>query len=518
MNVDIAALPDDPKILKQLIVQLFTELQELKRQNEQLRHQNNLLRRKLYGKKSEKLVLATAPPLSAEAKSRLPPGFLEDLLKSAIRPQDDPEKPQNYRLNGHGRQRLPETLRRIVRVHDVPPEDRSCKRCGCALDEIDEEVSEQLEYEPAHLYVVVHVRKTLACKKGCGRFLITADVPVLPIQKGMAGPSLLAWTLLAKYADHLPLYRQEKIFARHGVELARSTLCDWVAQAADVYEPLCRKMAQDTLKSKKLHTDDTKVPVLDPTRDQTREGRMWVYVGDEAHAHNVFDYSQTREKKHPEKFLGDYQGYIQADAWVGYDATFSNGKAIEVACNAHSRRYFFDAKDTDPERGLVAIAFYQKLYAIEDTARGRSPEDRKAIRQEHARPIWDQFRIWLDQEKPKVLPKSPIGEAVGYLDNQWTALTRYLEDGILEIDNNRAENIQRPLCVGRRNWLFVGSDEGGRRAAIIYTLISSCQRHGINPFEYLKDVLERIATHPANDMLQLAPQNWKPRRPKPNTS
>lgn len=311
-------------------------------------------------------------------------------------------------------------------------------------------------------------------------------------------------------ATHLPLHRLEGIFERQGVDLSRSTLCDWVRDSATLVEPIVRAMGREVLASKVIHTDDTPVRVQDRLHPGgTREGRLWVYIGDRDHPYTVFDYTPNRKRDGPAHFLDRYRGYLQADAFSGYDGIYAGGQVIEVACWAHARRKFYDAQTTDSQRAAAALAFIRQLYAVERQARDLGPEKRRELRQEHSRPVLERFRQWLDAQALAALPQSPMGQAIGYALGQWTALCRYLDDGDLAIDNNASERQLRAVAVGRKNWLFVGSDRGGRRAAIAYSLMATCKRHGVNPFAYLRDVLERVATHPSSGIAVLFPPNWK---------
>jgi len=310
-------------------------------------------------------------------------------------------------------------------------------------------------------------------------------------------------------------YRQAEIAAREGVPLAPATLDGWVGDCGTLFGPLVRAMAKEVLASKVLHTDDTPVPVLDPTLPgRTRQGRLWVYHGDDAHPYTVFDYTPTRQRDGPARFLGDYAGYLQADAFSGYDGLYAGERVIEVACWAHVRRKFFDAQPTDRVRATAALDFIRALYTVEREATDRRLDAaaRRTLRQANARPVLETLRRWLDAQALAVLPKSPVGQAIAYALDQWTALTRYLDDDDLAIDNNAAERALRPVAIGRKNWLFAGSDAGGRCAAIHYSLIATCQRHGVNPFDYLRDVLRRLATHPASRIAELLPPQWKAAR------
>jgi hypothetical protein len=339
--------------------------------------------------------------------------------------------------------------------------------------------------------------------------VVIADLPARPIEKGRPGPGLLAHVLTSKYADHLPLHRQEGIWKRHGVHIMRSTMCDWVRDCADLLSPIVRYMQKIILQSKKIHTDDTPVPVQDGSRTQTRKSYLWAYIGDNNDV--VFDYTPTHSRDGPVAFLGDYSGYVQADAYKGYDAFFEKSNTTEVTCWAHTRRKFYDSLTTDPKRAHEMLAMIGKLYTVEKQAKedGLDAIALKEQRQQHSKPILEEVRVRLEDWSIEVLPKSPIGQAVSYARGQWIALNRYIDDGDLDIDNNLAERVLRIVAIGRRNWLFAGSDAGAERAAIIYSLIASCKLCDIDPFEYLRDVLDRISTHPASRIAELTPSDWK---------
>jgi len=493
------ALPTDPADLHQYCLQLLAELGAQQTLVTKLSHQLALLRRYLYGRRSEQL---------DPAQLLLEFARWVQAQEAEVTPPPPPAASVAPRPRGHGRTPLPALLPRRRVEHTLPPERCTCAACGTPLVKIGEETSEQLDYQPASLFVTEHVRFTYACR-ACEETVVTAARPAAPIEKGRPGPGLLAQVVTAKYADHLPLNRQAEIFARHGVSLARQTLCDWVAAAADVLTPLYEDLRTAVLASKVIHTDDTGVPVLDRDRTETREGRLWVYVSDGHPADLVYDYTADRTRAGPLAFLGDFRGYLQADAYAGYDALYATGRVVEVACWAHARRYFFDAKASDPVRALPALAFIQQLYAVEREVKGADAETRRARRAEQALPVLARFRQWLDAQADRVLPKSPTGEAVGYARAQWTALTRYCEDGALAIDNNVSERALRRVVTGRANWTFCGSDAGGRRAAILYSVVATCKAHGIDPWAYLRDVLERIPSHPNRRRAELLPRQWK---------
>jgi len=502
MAREVANLPGDVPTCHQMLLDLLQTLQHRDLTIEKLAHELAILKRHQFGRKSEKLDVGPLLP------------FIEEFLKAEAEGKkgevEVPQEPQAKveEREGHGRKKNPEHLPRERKTYEVSQEKKRCRGCGKELEKIGEEVTEELEYHPASFFVRQHVREKLACKD-CQENVVLAEMPPRPVEKGIPGPGLLAHVLTSKYADHLPLNRQEGIFERHGVQISRSTLCDWVAYSADLLEPLYLEMKAEVLKSKKVHTDDSPVPVLDRDRVTTREGRLWVYVGDQDHPHTVYDFSPNHRSDAPKAFLNGYRGFLQADAYVGYDAVYAGGNIIEIACWAHARRKFFDARGSDRARSHAALAFISRLYEVEREARVLDAGDRKALRQERSRPILESFKRWLDCEASRVLPKSPIGQAVHYALGQWEALTRYIEDGLLEIDNNIAERALRRVALGRKNWLFAGSDEGGRRAAIVYSLVASAKDHRIDPFAYLRDVLERVSTHLARDIAQLLPANWK---------
>lgn len=389
----------------------------------------------------------------------------------------------------------------------MPEEQRNCGDCGEEKVKIGEVISEQLEYLPAKLFVRRFVMEKLACTNGCDASVITAEKPMQPVEKGLAGPGLLAHIATSKYADHLPLYRMEGIFAREGIEISRSTLCDWMGDLAHLSRPLVELMRQRILQGKVIHSDDTTVPVQEVGK--TRKGRLWVYVGDEANPYNVFDYTPDRKKQHPQAWLKDYGGYLQADAYAGYDEIYQTKKVIEVACWAHARRKFFDAKDKSPAICNEAIRRIGLLYDVEREAKDRSAEDRLKLRQEKSVALLEEMENWLREVQQQLLPKNPAAEAITYAMNQWQALRRYTEAPFLAIDNNVAEREMRPVALGRKNWLFAGSDEGGRTAATLSSLIRSALRHGLNVEYYLRSVFAHLPGTKLSELHHLLPDEWK---------
>jgi transposase len=402
-------------------------------------------------------------------------------------------------------------LKRQRVVYDLEEAKRQCPECQEPLKRIGEDTSERLEYVPASLVVIEEACQKYACPKGCT--VVTAEKPMAPIEKGLPGPGLLAHVAVSKYGDHLPLNRQEEIFRRQGVELPRQTMCDWMRAGADLVSPLYALMKQQVLDSKAVQTDDTPVPVLDPDLPRTRTARIWTYVGDDEHPYTVYDYTPTRSRDGPEAFLEEFRGYLQADAYSGYDHFYKEPERgiIEVACWAHSRRRFFEAQSSDLMRSTVMLAYIRLLYDVEREAGERKlkGEARRSLRQEKSKLILDDIRAYLEREQPQVLPKSPEGEAIAYTLSNWKALTRYLDDGDLAIDNNGAERSLRGIAVGRRNWTFYGSDNGGRTAAVLTSLITTSKRLGLNPFAYLRDIFERIGAHPQSRLADLLPDQWQ---------
>lgn len=415
---------------------------------------------------------------------------------------------RSERRKSSGRQPLPRHLKRERIVHDLAESERHCPECRQDLRLIGEESSERYEYVPAQLTVVEDV-----CKKyACACTVRTATKPLQPIEKSTAGASLLAEVIVAKCADHLPLHRQEQIWARHGVEISRKTMCGWMAQCAGLLKPLYATAKEILFESKVIGTDDTSVKVLDQNLPFARTGRMWPYCGDADHPVVLFDYTATRQRAGPEEFLQGYRGHIQADAYGGYDAFFRDPARglTEVGCMAHARRYYSKALESDQARMGPALLLIAQLYRVEKHAKPLGSDQRLALRQLQAKPVAEKLHGYLLEIEAEVLPKSPAGRAVRYTLKNWEALTRYLEDGDLEIDNNRTERVIRGVAVGRNNWMFFGSDAGGKTASVLRSFVASCQRIGVDPYAWFKDVLSRIASHPITRLTELLPHNWAP--------
>jgi transposase len=495
-----APLPDDSALCHEIIRQQAETIRESQRRIEQLEHQVELLLRRQYGPRRESVDPDQLRLFSDDASEDVAEGTTEEP------PELGDAKPKRRWRRG-GRQTLPESLPRKRIEYELTENELSCPDCGCTRTKIGEEVSEQLEYVPSSLFVIQHARFRYACR-ACQEHVAIADKPPQPIAKGLPGPGLLAQTITSKYSDHLPLYRLEDIYARHGVELSRATLCGWMARSAELLTPLYDLMVKRVLLSIVIHTDDTTVPVLDPTLPKTRTGRFWVYVGDVRNPYVVYDYTPRRTRDGPERFLKGFRGYLQADAFSGYDRMCAGPDVVEVACWAHVRRKFYEARTSAPVLAHAALARIRQLYAIETAAEGLSAEDRRSLRQRESVPLLVAFGDWLTEQERHLLPKSPIGQAVAYARSNWAALCRYPAHGELSIDNNLAERMLRAQALGRRNWTFLGSDRGRRTAAVLYSLTGSCRHHDVDPFAYLQDVLRRLPSHPSERLGELLPDVW----------
>jgi transposase len=405
-----------------------------------------------------------------------------------------------------GRQALPGHLKRERLVHDLAEQDKHCAECDQDLRHIGEEVSERYEYIPAQMLVIQDACQKYACT------VRTAPKPAQPIEKSTASASVLAHVIVSKLADHLPIHRQAKIMRRFGVEISDQTMCGWMSQSAELLAPLYRRLKDFVLASKVVGTDDTPVKVLDSHLLHARKGRIWPYVGDRHHPAVIYDYTPTRERAGPEAFLDGFRGYLQADAYVAYDSFFTNSDRglVEVGCWAHARRHVYQAKELDPARMGAVLAYIAQLYAVEKRARksGIQGGALQLLREQASRPVIERLQGYLLKVQPELLPKSEAGQAVSYLLKNWTALTRYLEDGDLAIDNNHTERSLRGVALGRRNWTFFGSDRGGTTFAILRSFVASCELLKIDPFEWLKDVLSRIATHSIQQLDHLLPHAW----------
>ena len=484
---------------------LTTRSEELRTSNEQIAHLKLIiekLRRTIFGRKSEKIVVQLEQ-LELHLEELESAQAEMEAAVERVTPIEGPKAKSR-------RKPLPEHLPREVVTH--LPHGDCCPDCGGQLRQFGHDVTEQLEYIPESFKVIRHVRPKFACS-GCDR-VVEAPAPSRPIERGLAGPGLLAHVLVSKFADHLPLYRQSEIYARQGVEIERSTLAGWVGGASELLSPLVDAIQKHVLAGSKLHADDTPMPVLAPGSGKTKTGRLWTYVRDDRPAGEDtapavwFAYSEDRKGEHPRQHLKHFKGGLQADAYAGFHHLYGGGAIYEVACWAHARRKFHDihaihASPTTTE----ALERIRDLYAIEDQIRGKPADLRLTIRQTRARPLLDDLQKWMEKALRSLSSKSETAGAIRYALSRWRALTRYTEDGHLEIDNNAAERALRTVALGRKNYLFAGSDAGGDRAAAIYSLIGSAKLNGLDPEFYLRTVLARIADHPISRIEELLPWN-----------
>jgi len=508
--IDQKQLPNDAATLRRMVLDLIAQLDA-----EQARRikTENLLRQLLAarsGKRSEQITDAQLALFEAELKAQ---GVnVEDLSKDGGTGPDDNDPPASAGSSGgakpRGRSPLPAHLKRERIVHDLAEAEKHCAVCEQDLREFGEETSERYEYIPAQLIVIEDVCKKYACE--CT--VKTAGKPSQPIEKSTAGASLLSQVIVAKHADHLPLHRQANIFRRSGVELSVQTMCGWMGQCAGLLDPLYSCLKDFVLSSKVVGTDDTPVKVLDRNLPHTRKGRIWPYVGDQDHPAVIYDYTPTRERAGPEEFLKDFKGHLQADAYVVYDSFFTDPERglVEVGCWAHARRHFHNALENDQARMGGVLAMIAHLYGVEKVARqnGLRGEELRQARERDARPMLNQLREYLLIIREQVLPKSESGQAIAYALNNWTALTRYCGDGDLAIDNNGTERSLRGFAIGRNNWTFFGSDNGGRTAAVLRSFVTSCELVKVDTFVWFRDILGRIADHPVKRLDELLPHNW----------
>jgi transposase len=480
-------------------------LETLAREHEQLKEEFRVLSRLLFGPRRERLIESPGQQHLFE------PGGLPDPVD--VPPVEERVVRRRGRRRGHGWTEIPEHVPRREKLVDVPESEKVCEH-GCQKVRIGEDVVEELDWERPKLFARRIVRPKYACPTHKDQGVTCAPPEPKLVEGGRFGFGIGAEVLTAKFFLHLPLYRQEDTFAASGLRLDRSTLCDIVRCSAELLRPLAERQRELVLQSEVMWTDDTPVRMQVPLQG-TREARFWTYIGDAHHPYDVYDFTTNHTRDGPKRFLDGYVGYLHADAYGGYDGIYleSGGKIREVACWSHARRKFFDARLSYPREAHEALAWIRELFDIEDRAADFDALGRRALRQAEAIPILDRMEVWLVEQSRRVLPKSSLAKAITYARNQWEALRRYTEDGRLTIDNNASERRLRAQAVGRKNWLFVGGEKPGERAAVIYTVVSSAKRHDLDVWAYLRDVLEQLARG-AEDLGSLLPDRWKASHPE----
>jgi transposase len=496
-------LPDDVPALQELLRQALAELERLRAENAELRGKLDAALKHRFGQRSERV----APV---------------------------PKKDQPGQATPHGRTALPEHLERRTVIHDLTEAEKLCPCCGQPRDCIGEQTAEQLDLEPARFFVLRTVKKTYACKR-CDatipaeqRFTTAGPAEVGPLARSLCGPGLLAHVVTAKFADHTPLHRLAGQLGRCGVRVAESTLGDWVAGAAELCEPLYQLMHKRVLLSRALHGDDTAVKLRVAGNDRTARSHLWVVIGEADYPYVVYDFTANYTSAGPEKFLGGYRGYLQADALAQYEGLYGKDKVKHCCCWAHARRKFVAAVEGGNACARAAVELIGRLYAVErdlppllaaaaeplaEAARREREEQRRQWRERQARPVLEELKKWLDGQRDQVLPKSVLGQAVGYALNNWEALCRYLEQGYLSIDNNLSERTLRAVALGRNNWGVLGSASGGERAAVLYSVVQSCKHVGVAPCAYLREALPGLfalgAKPTAEQLQEWLPERWQ---------
>jgi transposase len=555
----LSSLPDDPQKLREIVLSLQRQRDEAKRQRdeaarqldqahrrtqelenqaqqlevEKLRLEVELLRLKkwYYGRRAD--TLQTPGDLA-----QLLLNFAGELDARPVDPQDinlgdianvpsaggtspsSSEAPSDVQPNAvrrvrRGRRNLAafDKLPVTRKAYDLNETEKPCPCCGEERQKIGEESSWQIEYIPAHFERIEHVRIKYACKhcehNAESPQITLADKPLQPIEKGLAGPGLLAYVVTSKYADYLPLYRLEAIFERNGFEIDRATQSVWCGDVANIVRPLYDLMVTRVLGSHVICTDDTVMPMLAPGK--TKQARMWVYIGDQANPYNCFDFTLGRGRDGPATFLKEYKQTLLADAYGGYDGVVVSGGITRAGCWAHARRKFVDAEKAHPTIAQEAVELIRQFYAVETLARDKSIEDRLCMRQSQTQPILMRLRDRLWTWKDQLLPKHPMAEAVNYVLNQWTELSVFAQDGAVPIDNNISEREMKRVVLNRKNSLFVGNHRGGVTAAILSSLTSTCRRHGINPQHYLTQLLTNLSATPMSKLAEWLPDQWRQR-------
>jgi len=478
----------------------------LQSENQHLKNEIAQFRRLIFGQKRERFV----PAATATEEQMTLEGLLEQIGVKAPGFAETRERItyERRKPKGHGRKPIPDDLHREKHVLDVPESEKTCS-CGSMKKHIGDDITEELEYKPAVFFVNQYIRPKYACPKCPEKGIATAQLPPRPIDKGIAGAGLLSYILVSKHVDHLPLYRLEQMFKRYEIHISRSTMDGWIAKICfnlqSVYDEMHRQLVTDSFI---IQGDETTLKVMDDTViDKCAIGYLWPFVGDGKLA--VFEFRDTRSREGPSDFLKDFkERYLMSDGYAGYNQVIEHNRLLHLMCWAHARRKFFEAKALDPPFIEKVLALLGQLYDIEREARDMQPHERFALRQSKSKPLLDTLKSLLENPGTTLLPKSDVGIAVAYTLNHWEQLNRFLVDGRLPIDNNLVENTIRPVALGRKNWLFAGSPEGARRLAIIYSLAATCKLNNINFYEYLYDILPKIASYQAAKIADLTPMNW----------
>ncbi len=503
---------------------ILKENETLQRKNRSLESNNKWLEERLraliarlYGRRSEKIVPGQLSLPFMELVEEAQKEVEEEQRVVEEEPEDVTPQPRPRRRKG--RRPLPENLPRERVVIEPDPEDQVCACCGKQKQPCGQEVTEELDYRPGRFLVREIVRVKMACHD-CMEGIVTPPLPPRPIDKGRPGSGLLAHVAVSKYGDHLPLYRQEQIFDREGIDLRRSTLCDWMGGTAGLLEPIVFETRRYILSRSFVQSDDTHVRVRDAeTKGATKRGYLWVYCVPWGEV--VYDFTLSRGQEGPLTFLQGYRGSLQTDAYGAYNEVFRRGGVVHFGCWAHARRRFYESRFEAPQEAKIVLGFIQALYRVEREAKENALKGDAllSLRQERSKPILEQLRGIVEEFRPRALPQSRLGDAMRYTLGQWDSLVRYADTPDAEIDNNSAENAMRAVVLGRRNWLFLGNAEGGGlRATVFYSLIVSCKRLKVEPFAYLRDVIDRVSTHPASRIWELTPRGWKEARERELTA
>src|SRR5262245_16876371 len=494
--------------LQRVLDQTAADYDQLKEEHAELAEALALIRRYVFGRRRERFVDAPGQGHLFEI-----PEFIDE-PQSAVPTVEDKPAPEQFRKKATPRRTRVDHLPHIHIQHDLSESEKICSCCGVEKTRIGQDESRELELIPARMEVKVHVLPKYACSK-CRDGVSSPPVPPKPIPGGIASAGLVSFVIVSKFADHLPLYRLEGILTRHGVYLSRSTLCDWVRNTALLLEPLAELQKSLVLQSPVLWTDDTPVTVLGGKGGGSSKGRFWVYIGDDDHPYSVYDFTTSQARDRPAAFLKGYQGFLHADAYGGYDRIFlgSDGQIEEVACWAHARRKFFDARSNAPVEANQVLEWIRQLYDVEDRARELTALERQMLRQRESVPVLGRIEEFLDKRSLRSLPKSALGKAITYARNQWGALRRYASDGWLTIDNNISERTLRLQAIGRKNWEFLGSADAGPRASTLFTVLAGAKRHRLEPWVYVREVIQRLCAG-ETDLESLLPDRWAAAHPE----